>query len=339
MKSTRQLRMTLVVIIACLSLVGCGKPVPTTGTIGTTQTAATIPSVPATTQAPATEPDDTADLLIGSWHKDVYWGDCMELTYYTFASDGTLTCEDQFLTPTESKSERYTYGTYWERGFQPANHGTYTVAGNRLTVCYTAVDPETLKETAVTNTYFIQLLDGVLHLTDTKTGETEQFHPGAFPAADAVAPEVELSPLSGAWASIRDGGDEAEYRGNHLVARTIYFYSNGTFTLDKCIYEYKPNWRTGAWGWEHYRSTDRGTFTYDGTTLVLIFPDQNHIIRDEYVKTYTITGFNDTHLIIDDQWGTYINTKTVPYEGLEGLCNALGVEYAPVEYDYGDETP
>lgn len=332
--------MTLAAAIVCLGLFGCGEPAPTTdGTIATTLPANPTTTQPQKTEPPTSKPEDAADLLVGSWHRDAYWGDCMDLKTYTFAGDGTFTGQDQLLTPTAKESGLYTYGTYWEGSIRSAQKGTYTAEGRRLTLSYTIVDPKTFKEYTVVNSYFIQVLDDVLHLTDTKTGETEQLYSGTFPSEDAAAPEAELSPLSGTWTSICDGGDEAEYRGNRLAMRTMRFYSNGTVIIDSCLYIYAPHWQTGEWNWERYFDTEQATFTFDGTTLVITFPYIAGVIRDEYVETYTVSALDGTHLVIDDRWGTYIDPQAVPYDGLEGLCNAIGVEYAPVKYDDGDETP
>lgn len=335
---TKQIISCLLCAGLLLTVTGCGEPVPTTGTVAPTQSSTTastttLPTTlpqqtePATTAPVATEPEITADLLVGSWYYDVYWGDCMELKNYTFRQDGTFECYAQLLTPLDWKSELYTYGTYWSWRPWPSYEGTYCVEDGVLITTYKAWDYEIDDVVVVNRAYNLAKADGVLSMTDEETGETEAFVPGMYPPRDAVAPDVRLSPLSGTWESIY--GSQ-----NALFTNRIHFYSNGTFMMSNHDYFYMFNTETGQWGWEsggrgYY--TDCGTYTFDGTTLVLTFLYNDYIVYEDYAETYTVSTLDETQLVIDDQWGTYINPEAVPCDSLEALCNAIGIEYAPIE--------
>lgn len=318
-----------------LGFAGCGEPAPTTdGTVAATQNATTVPattvpSVPATTQPPATEPEITADLLVGSWYYGAYWGDCMELKSYTFHDDGTFACHDEFLLPTTQKNELFTYGTYWDWYSEPSYEGTYEVADGCLLLCYMERDEETWEDIPVYLKYSLSLADGVLSLTDAETGETEQFAPGIFPDKDAVAPEVELSPLSGSWTAMSGGGNV--YSFNRFT-----FFSNGAFSTGSSCREYGCPIETNEWGWyvpgKSYVD-EWGYFTIEGDQLVLTFCYNEYEDYEDYTITYTILALDAEYFIIDDEYGTYIDREKVNYDSVEEMAALFGLEYNPQKTD------
>lgn len=330
-----------------LCLPACGEDAEGTTTPETpsaSTTASEPTSVPTATVPPATDPEVTAALLEGDWYHDQYWGDCMDMTQFAFHADGTFSCYDLFMLSREQETPWFTYESYWSPTWytlplNPTYSGTYTVENGVLTVSYLAWDDYSGEEYTVVTTYSAAFQGDTLCLTHTETGEETQYLSGTFPDRDAEAPDVEPSPLSGTWISIHDGEEYESYKSNCLFERTMHFYSNGNFTIDDYDWFYMPDYETGEWGWQagargYY--TDCGTFTFDGTTLVLTYLYNDYIVYEDTVKTYTVSILNDTHLIIDDGWGTYIDPTDVPYNGLEGLCSIIGVEYAPTEYGEGD---
>lgn len=342
MLTTKRIASVFLLCAALLgTLAGCDATTPdgsTADTTTTTQINTTAPTVPtttlpqqtepATTAPVATEPEITADLLVGSWYYDVYWGDCMDLKLYTFCNDGTFSCEYKMLLPTKEKTELYTYNTFWNKTYsKPGYAGTYCILEGKLCLSYEICN-EFADEPIIysySETYSIAMTDGVLAMTDAETGETEHFMPGAWPSKDAVAPELELSPLSGSWTGMTGGG-------NSYSINRFTFYSNGAFCTLHSSRQYDCPIETNEWGWYVPGKSyvyECGYFTIEGDQLVLTFCYNEYEDYEDYSVTYTILALEEEHFILDDKYGTYIDGEIINYDSVEEMAALFGLEYNP----------
>lgn len=256
------------------------------------------------TQSPSGEADYTQDIR-GDWvHYDRYahaatGDDTLEIWKFTFNSDGTYSfIHNECMVSTEGHI--YYDGRCWATVLGYGQDGTYTLAGDRLTLQY-YLDGENAILTSTE--YAVELQDGMLSLycngweterTFTNNGDSDHF----------VAPEVDAASIVGEWIKYD------VYQATGTLAMDLerwVFQEDGTCVvyMEYCypspqeptnLYFDGYYWIVGG-GW-----SDAGTYTFDGVELEMTTtyydpPDYSETI----VSSYTVESEGDT------LWLTYSN--------------------------------
>ena len=176
---------------------------------------------------------------------------------------------------------------------------------------------------------------------DQKTSANTAETPTTSTPATTTAPEptqMELTAenLEGTWISIKGGDEDFPMPGeNELYTNEICFLDNGTYLASDYDYFYQHT-GNGIWEWvpggRSYEELCGKYQVKDGKVIISQMFNDYKDYGDE-TKTYEVLFFDAETLIIDDSWGIYIRAEAVPRGDLEALCKAVGIEYAPKEYE------
>lgn len=272
------------------------------------------------------------DSLEGNWYdislyttEDSLEPNYLILSYYSFQEDGT--CDHLWQRYQRAEEGLSAFQWNWQPELDDLFHNIYATDESEqlLSLCSENAPPDSFfQNSEYESLYHYEFRNGLLSLQ--LFGSEHIFRRTDRSCLEAEQLITELSDqslaLTGSWSTAR-----REH--NSIWTSTYTFYEDGTFLFSPCGFDhaaYAPF--PGESGWYVMpmgHPASYGTYTFDGTTLVLIFLGSDVIDPDEWTdwtEVMTVGGDLSDSLELD-------GTRFVSDDGtmsIIALCDALDVD-------------